>query len=51
MTRPNPLVDELPEHVKAELAAEFQQLARWLPPMNVARQKFLNRTWNLYNYR
>jgi hypothetical protein len=44
----NPLTDELPDEAKAELAAMFRDLKRWFPPMNVARQRFLNKTWSLY---
>jgi hypothetical protein len=44
----NPLRDELTPEAKAELAAMFRDLKRWFPPMNVASQRFLNRTWSLY---
>jgi hypothetical protein len=44
----NPLTDELSPEAKTELAAMFRELKRWFPPMNVERQRFFNRTWNLY---
>jgi hypothetical protein len=34
MMRPNPLTDELPPDIKAELAAEFAELKRWFPPVS-----------------
>lgn len=50
--RPNPLTDELSDEAKAELAAQFRELAKEFPSMNVDRQRFINLTWpRHYNYR
>jgi hypothetical protein len=47
----NPLTDELTPEAKAWLAGKFAELRRSFVPIDVERQRFLNRTWNLYNYR
>jgi hypothetical protein len=45
---PNPLTDELTHEAKTELALEFAELKRLYFPFDVERQRFHNRTWNLY---
>lgn len=51
MSRPNPLTDELPEDVKAELAVVFQAMRARCRNFDVEEQRFMNRVWNLRDYR
>jgi hypothetical protein len=48
MTRPDPLVDELSDEAKADLAVIFRQMRAQFFGFDVERQRFHNKTWNLY---
>lgn len=48
MTRRNPLVDPLTEEAKAALSVIFARMSAQLCHYNPDRQRFLNKTWNLY---
>lgn len=43
----SPLTDELSPEAKAWLAHKFRELGLLHQPMDVQRQRFLNRTWLL----
>lgn len=47
----NPLTDELPDDVKAELAAKFKAMRATLLPYDPDDQRFRNRVWNIRDYR
>lgn len=44
----SPITDELTPEAKAWLVAKFAELRRWLPPIDVERQRLHNKTWSLY---